>query len=335
MIRRTACVFLALLCASTAGATGLTPWRLGVLYSRADPASVRVAHDYAAARAIPVENLVGLDLPDVAVLSPGDFGRLRARALAALPSHVESLVLVWTRPFAVGCMSITTAFAAGYQDGFCTPGCSPTTENPLYDSDGWLPADTVGWWPAMLLPSADPALAHALIERGRAADGTAPAGTLYLVSTDDRKRNVRAAGYGNVEAALGRRLGVVIEPAPPLDGVSGAIGYFTGATRVAELRRIRFRPGALADHLTSSGGLLEGGSQMPALAWLAQGATASYGTVSEPCNLLAKFPDIGVLFTHYLRGDSALEAYWKSVRMPGQGLFIGEPLARPFGRGPR
>jgi hypothetical protein len=25
-----------------------------------------------------------------------------------------------------------------------------------------------------------------------------------------------------------------------------------------------------------------------------------------------------------------LEAYWKSVAMPGQGLFLGEPLARPF-----
>jgi hypothetical protein len=27
-----------------------------------------------------------------------------------------------------------------------------------------------------------------------------------------------------------------------------------------------------------------------------------------------------------------LEAYWKSVHAPGEGVFIGEPLARPFGR---
>jgi len=26
-----------------------------------------------------------------------------------------------------------------------------------------------------------------------------------------------------------------------------------------------------------------------------------------------------------------IDAYWESVRMPGQGIFIGEPLARPFG----
>jgi hypothetical protein len=25
-----------------------------------------------------------------------------------------------------------------------------------------------------------------------------------------------------------------------------------------------------------------------------------------------------------------LEAYWKSVAMPGQGVFVGEPLAAPF-----
>jgi uncharacterized protein (TIGR03790 family) len=69
---------------------------------------------------------------------------------------------------------------------------------------------------------------------------------------------------------------------------------------------------------------------MSALSWIAQGATASYGSVSEPCNILAKFPNLRVLFEHYTHGETALEAYWKSVAMPGQGLFIGEPLARPF-----
>jgi hypothetical protein len=39
-----------------------------------------------------------------------------------------------------------------------------------------------------------------------------------------------------------------------------------------------------------------------------------------------------VFFDHYLRGETLLEAYWKSVAMPGQGLFIGEPLARPYAK---
>ena len=33
----------------------------------------------------------------------------------------------------------------------------------------------------------------------------------------------------------------------------------------------------------------------------------------------------------YVTGATLIEAYWKSVEMPGQGIFIGEPLARPFG----
>jgi len=31
-----------------------------------------------------------------------------------------------------------------------------------------------------------------------------------------------------------------------------------------------------------------------------------------------------------LRGESLIEAYWKSVKMPGQGIFVGEPLVRPY-----
>ena len=32
----------------------------------------------------------------------------------------------------------------------------------------------------------------------------------------------------------------------------------------------------------------------------------------------------------YSTGATAIEAYWKSVAWPGEGVFIGEPLAHPF-----
>jgi uncharacterized protein (TIGR03790 family) len=227
-------------------------------------------------------------------------------------------------------MSITTAFAAGYRPIFCEPGCGLTAPNPLFDTDGWLPADTVGWWPAMLIPTDDLPAARALIERGIAADGTAPAGIVYLVRTQDAARNVRAATYEKAQSLFDHRLRIVDLATPVGREVPNAIGYFTGASRVDELAHIHFLPGAVADHLTSTGGVLAGGSQMSATAWLKQGATASYGSVSEPCNHLEKFPSIGILMRHYLRGETIIEAYWKSVAMPGQGLFIGEPLARPF-----
>jgi len=71
---------------------------------------------------------------------------------------------------------------------------------------------------------------------------------------------------------------------------------------------------------------------MSALRWLEAGATGSYGTVVEPCNLVQKFPNPPVVIGHYLQGETLIEAYWKSVLMPGQGIFIGEPLAEPFRR---
>ena len=109
--------------------------------------------------------------------------------------------------------------------------------------------------------------------------------------------------------------------------------YLTGAVVVDRQQRLRWLPGALADHLTSFGGALDGKSgQMTALAWIAAGATASYGTVSEPCSHAQKFPHPRVLLRHYTHGATAIEAYWKSVAWPQQGLFIGEPLAAPFAR---
>jgi uncharacterized protein (TIGR03790 family) len=311
-------------------AENLTPDRLGIVYANGNPASIRVAKYYAAERGVPAANLIGLPIPDKAVIGRDELRQLRSALLDKLPSTVQSLLLVWQRPYAVECMSITTAFAAGYQPAFCEPGCARTANSPLFDTEGWLPADTTGWLPAMLLPSGDETLARAVIDRGVRADKSHPPGMVYLVRTQDSARNVRSAGYSGTEVLVGSRVRIHQETAPIHEALPGAIAYFTGAERVEELHRIEFLPGAAADHLTSTGGVLEGGTQMAAIEWLRQGATASYGSVSEPCNHLGKFPSPAIFLDHYLRGDSLLEAYWKSVAMPGQGLFIGEPLARPY-----
>ena len=71
---------------------------------------------------------------------------------------------------------------------------------------------------------------------------------------------------------------------------------------------------------------------MSILDWITSGATASYGTVSEPCARTPKFPHPQVLLLSYMQGASAIEAYWKSVEWPLQGVFVGEPLAAPFAR---
>ena len=112
-----------------------------------------------------------------------------------------------------------------------------------------------------------------------------------------------------------------------------ALVVLTGLARVEGLDQVEWLPGALADHLTSYGGALDqppGEGQMSAIDWIESGATASYGTVSEPCNHWQKFPNPQMLLLSYVQGVSALEAYWHSVVWPAQGVFIGEPLAAPF-----
>ncbi len=329
-MRRVLAIIAAVLLIAHADAEGLSPDRLGVIYNLDDSSSRDIAVQYALRRSIPGANVVAVHLGAEAVIAPEIFVRIRNDAIDHLPTRVQSLALFWSAPYAVGCMSVTTAFAAGYRAAFCEPGCGATAPNPLFDSDGWLPADTVGWWPAMLIPTKDPALARALIERGIAADLSAPPGVVYLARTQDATRNVRASTYTDVEQSLADRLRIIELATPVEREIPRALGYFTGAAAVPELRQIHFLPGAIADHLTSSGGVLYDGNQMSAIAWIAQGATASYGSVTEPCNRLEKFPNVRVLLQHYLRGETLLESYWKSVAMPGQGLFIGEPLARPY-----
>ena len=184
----------------------------------------------------------------------------------------------------------------------------------------------------MAIAAKDFSAAKKLIDRGIASDGTFPKGVGYLVSTSDTARNVRASLYPEIIKYLGRYIKLQIIRADYLVDRKKIMFYFTGSTDVQKLETNRFVPGAIADHLTSTGGQLTDSGQMSSLRWLEAGATGSYGAVVEPCNILAKFPHPGVVINRYLQGETLIEAYWKSVIMPGQGIFVGEPLASPYWR---
>ena len=154
-----------------------------------------------------------------------------------------------------------------------------------------------------------------------------------FLTTNDAARGVRSALYPPPGRLAGVNVDARIAPAETLKDTPRVLLAITGSARLDLSPAIDWVPGALADHLTSIGGALEGRhDQSTALEWIASGATASYGTVSEPCNHRQKFPHPQLLLLHYLRGSTAIEAYWKSVAWPQQGLFIGEPLAAPFAR---
>lgn len=303
---------------------------LAIIFNQADPLSVRVANYYREQRGIATENLIEINFNPSVELTPAEFQNLKAEVDARTPKDVQFYALAWTSPYRVGCMSITSAFTFGYDPNYCANGCVATKSSPYFNSNSSAPFSDLGLRPTMLIPADNFLQARALIDRGVKSDYSSPQGTAYLLSTSDRARNVRSLIYPKIVEILGDRFKTQVIKADVLENKQDVMFYFTGVMRVEKLKTNRFLAGAIADHLTSFGGQLTDSSQMSSMEWLTAGATGSYGTVVEPCNFIQKFPNPGILMFYYLRGDRAIEAYWKSVEQPGQGIFIGEPLASPF-----
>jgi uncharacterized protein (TIGR03790 family) len=309
----------------------LGPQHLAVVINDADPASKAIGEYYIAKRGIPVANVIHVNFkPGNNNMSPRDFKKLKVSVDEQTPAAVQAYALSWTAPYRVGCMSITTAFAAGYSEDFCAKGCKPTRTSPYYNSSSKQPFADYGWRPAMLLAGENIEAVKQLIDRGVAADWSNPEGSAYLLSTSDKARNGRARFYPGIELMQSDRFGVEVLHSNSLKQRSDVMFYFTGLAAVKGIDSNRYLPGAIADHLTSAGGKLTGSKQMSSLRWLSAGATGSYGAVVEPCSFIQKFPRPNVVINRYLNGETLLEAYWKSVEWPGQGVFIGEPLAAPF-----
>jgi uncharacterized protein (TIGR03790 family) len=304
---------------------------LALIINTADPLSVRIGGYYARKRHIPERNIVRVQFNSARdEVPPEEFASLRATIEKQASSRIQAYALTWARPYRVGCMSITSALAFGFDASYCATDCSTTRSNPYFNSGVTQPHIELQFRPAMSIAALDFDHARELIDRGVRSDGTMPRGTAYLVITDDAARNVRASEYPRAAQEIGGGVSVDIAHTFPLEGRQDVMFYFVGAVTVPGIDSNRFLPGAVADHLTSFGGMLTDSPQMSSLRWLEAGATGTYGTVVEPCAFPQKFPNVTLLMSYYTAGDTLIEAYWKSVAMPGQGLFIGEPLAAPF-----
>jgi uncharacterized protein (TIGR03790 family) len=312
--------------------TRLGPEELAVIVNDADPISVKVAEYYISRRLIPKPNVIHVSFtPGQLTMKFAEFKKVKAMVDAATPPNVQAYALTWTIPYGVECMSITSAFAMGFDDGgYCSAGCKPTKLNPYFNSNSHRPYDDYHIRPTMSLVGMNFEQVKALIDRGITSDFTFPKGVGYLVSTTDKARNVRAFFYPEIIQKLGGIADLHLVTADFIKNKKGILYYFIGAMEVKALDSLQFLPGAIADHLTSTGGQLTNSSQMSSLRWLEAGVTGSYGNITEPCNYPHKFPHPGIVISHYYHGESLIEAYWKSVAWPSQGIFIGEPLATPF-----
>lgn len=316
----------------------LTAADLGLVVNEDDPYSVEVGAYYALARHIPANRILRVKLPLKSTLSPSEFDEFAKQINAFYGQRVQGLALAWRQPYGVECNSITGALALGYDAKLCSSTCSRSKQSTYFGTASTLPFKDYGMRLSMLLAASSTESAKAMIDRGVQSDGKLGLrGGLpvyaHFVTTSDSIRSQRQLLFP--PAGLQRKIGVdvILDQTDALKNADRVLLYMTGRATVDGLDTVKFLPGALADHLTSFGGVLDKShGQMTVLSWIDAGATASYGTTSEPCAHLQKFPNPQALLIFYVQGATALEAYWKSVIWPQQGLFVGEPLAAPFAR---
>ena len=184
---------------------------------------------------------------------------------------------------------------------------------------------------ATMITAGSLAQAEALVDEGVASDGTFPSQPVVLEKSSDGLRDIRYPYFDNAIFNV-NILGTSSILRTDSDSVSwpdGCLGYETGLAGFS-VPPGTFVPGAIADSLTSYGGIIFGpNDQTNLLAFINAGAAGSYGTVAEPYNDTQKFPNPQVYF-YQARGFSLAESYYQSINAPYLGLMVAEPLAAPF-----
>ena len=278
-------------------------------------------------------------------------------ASRSLTSQADYVLLSMDIPYRItqggtaqtsGVNSTTAALFYGFKPDFAVPNYTPSSCNlPAISSNSYggsetafhfVPPDTAATnaFLAMMLTSSNLAQAKAIIDQGVASDGTLSTEPVLLGNNQsDPFRSVRYALFDDAIFNVrlrGNYLMTRDNSSQPL-GMTNLLGYQNGMYQFA-ISPNTFVPGALADSLTSYGGVIFlPNDHTTLLSFLTAGATGSYGTVVEPCAYLQKFPSPQDYFFQ-ARGFSLAECYYQSLTNPYQGLLIGEPLAAPFAQSP-
>ena len=324
--------------------SSIIPSDVAVLINDGDRQSIVAGQYFQLRHTIPDANMIHVSLPIIPTkganyaISVQAFSDIKTQVDAQLSTNIQAYVITWTQPYIVfggpaGKVGITSAFTYGYDR-------AATQSTHYFNNATYQPYTDFHIRPAMMLAGYTPQDIVSLIDRGALAQQTLPPGDGYFIrTTDARRSDPRYADFRAVVSQWnhqnGLKMAFVDNSAGPtrdyMQNTPHVLFYETGLEQVPAINTNQYVPGALADHLTSFGGDLLASSQMSILDWIRAGTTASYGTVTEPTANRFKFPQATVLVRQYFYGNTALEAFNKSVLIPYQGVFVGEPLARPFG----
>jgi hypothetical protein len=170
------------------------------------------------------------------------------------------------------------------------------------------------------------------LRRAKGADATRPRGTIYFMFNQDERSKPRDKCFPAVAEQI-QRLGIratVAQGTIPRNA-RDVMGLMAGTASFSWAEsRSTILPGAICEHLTSTGGVLSAGAaQTPLTEFLRYGAAGASGTVKEPRAIQAKFP-LPSLQLHYARWCSLAESFFQAITGPYQLLIVGEPLCQPW-----
>lgn len=309
--------------------------------------SCELANDYCQERQIPPQNVLYINWPGGNTLwTSNDFQTnlvmpiLNMLSTRQLTNQIQYVVLSMDIPFQTSfgstINSTTSALFYGLRLGNGSDPLGVTNSYAASEAafSQAAPIGSPGYsFLTTMITGNSLAQAEQLATQGVASDGTFSQQPAILAKSSDPSRNIRYPYFDNaifninilgVSSVLRTNTDSVWWPGP-------CLGYETGLAQFTVPQGL-FLPGAIADSMTSYGGIIFGAnSQTNLLTFINAGAAGSYGTVAEPGDDVQKFPNPLVYF-YQARGFSLAESYYQSINVPYLGLMVAEPLASPFAR---
>jgi uncharacterized protein (TIGR03790 family) len=338
-------ILLALNCLPGNGLAGGSGLNTLVVINQNSARSMELGNYYCERRQIPPENVIRIVWTGGnTTWTATEFHTIlrqpveQAIASRGLSAQIEFVVLSMDIPFSVGSDALnngtTSALFYGVKSN-AAPGSLVQTNSYFASEAAFAQAKPAaaahGSFLTTMLTAPDLTQAKRLVDQGVDSDATFPQAFVHLAKSTDPLRRIRHPAFDNTifnTRLRGDYLVLRTNSNSPY-GLTGLLGYQNGFVNFS-ISPNTFVPGAMADSLTSFGGVIFGpNDQTSLLAFIGAGAAGSYGTVSEPTANTAKFPSPQNYF-YQARGFTLAECYYQSLYVPLQGLIVGEPLAAPF-----
>ena len=335
-----------------AGGSGLN---VVVVVNQNSTNSVQLGNYYCEKRGVPPQNLLRINWPGGnTTWTRAEFETILRSSLTnalngrQLTNQIDYVLLSMDIPYRVtnsagtvanNFNSTTAALFYGWKDNpadtMATCSLANGSSNAYAGSESIFRqtppiSTTSNSWLAMMLTSTNLATAKSIVDRGVYSDGSFPTQTVFLAKSYDVNRNVRYVLFDDAifDARLRGNYSMRYTNTYSDSGLGVLLGFQDGVQQFNMYGS--YAHGAMADNLTSfSGYLFESVGHTTAMDFLNLGATASYGTITEPCNYLEKFPS-GRNYFYQSLGFTIAESYYQSLTNPYQGILVGEPLAAPF-----